>query len=265
MVNFNGNIIEVSEAHLDLSNDFFQNGLIITEKLMVIAHKIMFAELHYFNLMAAMRMSRVEIPLSFTPEFFENQINNLLEEFPQENLSIRFDILYHKNKINFSIKAKEIQNLYRFEDYPMDLYRESFVSNTFFDRINFLNPINHILDIYCQENDFADLLLQNYKKELARSLKGSIFVIKETTISTPSIEDGAKSSVLRNKILDTAKKLPEFDEVQEGGVFPFAVTKADEVFVAIDGEGIVSLKGFKKTEFSNEYTQSIVNQLFGLS
>uniref|UniRef100_UPI0039A48223 aminotransferase class IV n=1 Tax=Ornithobacterium rhinotracheale TaxID=28251 RepID=UPI0039A48223 len=264
MINFNGNIIQSAEAQLDLSNDFFQNGLIITEKLLVASHKILFAEQHYFNLMAAMRMSRIEIPLSFTPEFFENQINQLLEEFVQENLGVRFDILYHKNKINFVVRVQEISQLYRFEDYAMDLYRESFVSNTFFDRINFLSPVDHILGIYCQENDFSDLLLQNDKKELARSLKGSIFVIKGTTISTPSIEDGAKSSVLRNKILDTAKKLPEFDEVQEGGVFPFAVTKADEAFVAIDGQGIVSLKGFKKTKFSNEYTQSIVNQLFGI-
>lgn len=261
LINHNGQIVNITAAKLDLSNDFFENGLILTEKLMVLSHKIMFAEAHYFNLMAAMRISRIEIPLSFTPEFFEQQIQLLLEEYATPHLSVRFDVYYSKNKVHFIIKAEKAKRFYFIKEHKIDLYREAYVGNTFFDRLNFLNPVNHILEIYCKENDFDDLLLQNDQKKLARSVYGSVFLINGTKLSTPSIDDGAKDSVLRSKIISLAKKLPEFDEVVEGDIFPFAATKAEELFIAIDGKGVISLKSYKKTKYATDYTKSIINAI----
>ena len=261
LINHNGQILEETAAKLDLSNDFFENGLILTEKLIVLKRKILFAEAHYFNLMAAMRISRIDIPLSFTPEFFEQQIELLLEEYTSPNIIVRFDVYYSKNQVHYIIKAEEVKRFYSLKNYKIDLYREAYIGNNFFDRLNFLNPITHILEDYCKENDFDDLLLQNNQKKLARSVYGSIFLVNGTKLTTPNIDSGAKDSVLRAKIISIAKKLPEFDEVEECEIFPFAITKADEVFVAIDGEGVISLKSYKKTKYTNDYTLSIINAI----
>lgn len=260
-INFNGRIIKKSSVRLGLNNDFFKNGLILSEKLVVLNHKILFAEEHYFNLMAAMRMSRIEIPLNFTPEYFEQQINLIVEEYPCENLSINFQVHYDETRIHYTVEAVELKSFYEFKTYNIDLYREAYIGSTFFDRVNFLSPVNHILDIYCKENDFDDLFLQNNSKQLARTLRGSIFLINGTELITPKIEDGAKDSVLRNKVLTIANKLPEFDKVAEENIFPFAVMKTEELFVAIDDCGIISIKNYKKSQYANDYTKSIVNAI----
>ena len=47
---------------------------------------------HYFRLMASMRMLRMEIPMSFTLEFFENELINTVKQNNLENARVRFTV-----------------------------------------------------------------------------------------------------------------------------------------------------------------------------
>jgi len=67
MINSNGKFVEVSNTSLD-TNRGYAYGDALFETIRVNAGKILFWEDHYFRLMAAMRILRMQIPMQFTPE-----------------------------------------------------------------------------------------------------------------------------------------------------------------------------------------------------
>jgi len=73
MINFNGNIQPTSTFLIE-NNRGFLFGDAIFETLKIVDNKVLFAEDHYFRLMASMRICRMEIPMNFTLEYFEEQI-----------------------------------------------------------------------------------------------------------------------------------------------------------------------------------------------
>ena len=79
MVNINGNILEEQMLHYQLNNRGFNYGDAVFETIKVSHGKILFWEDHYFRLMASMRILRMEIPMNFTLEFLENEIQRLIE------------------------------------------------------------------------------------------------------------------------------------------------------------------------------------------
>ena len=76
MINFNGTITS-SDSNLLFNNRAFLYGDGVFETLKIIDNKILFLEDHYFRLMASMRVVRMEIPMNFTMEYFEEQVLSL--------------------------------------------------------------------------------------------------------------------------------------------------------------------------------------------
>src|SRR5690606_6944145 len=89
MINFNGTTLPVENARLSFRNRGFAYGDSVFETLRVINGKIIFWEDHYFRLMASMRIMRMEIPTSFSPEFLEAQIQELLKNNSLDNAAAR--------------------------------------------------------------------------------------------------------------------------------------------------------------------------------
>ena len=73
MINYNGQLYS-SETILSNSNRGFLYGDAVFETVKIVNSKILFLEDHYFRLMSAMRIVRMEIPMNFTMEYFEEQI-----------------------------------------------------------------------------------------------------------------------------------------------------------------------------------------------
>lgn len=81
-----------SEIEIE-NNRGFLYGDAIFETLKVVNFQVLFLEDHYLRLMASMRICRMEIPMNFTLEFFEEEI---LKTIKAENLpekSFRLDLL----------------------------------------------------------------------------------------------------------------------------------------------------------------------------
>ena len=79
MVNFNGNLVQPSDSVLPFFNRGFSYGDAVFETVKAVGGKLIFWEDHYFRLMASMRLLRMEIPMTFTPEYFVEQCNRLIE------------------------------------------------------------------------------------------------------------------------------------------------------------------------------------------
>jgi len=268
-INVGGLIVSQETATISIDNRAFINGDSVKEVLRVVNGEIKDWEDHYFNLMASMRIFRMNIPLSFTPEFFQEQINLVAEANQITNGKIlffvyrdtTFDLL--KSSINYLVKIENSNNTWEFytNEAEIDVYKDFAINQSFYSLVNAQKPEEYIAEIYRLENEYEDLILLNPQKRMARSLKGSIFIVKDGILKTPKVEEGVITSVLRKNFIKAIKSSEDFD-VEELEIFPFEIQKADELFILIDGEGILSITQNRKKTFAINQTQTIFNLYF---
>lgn len=267
-INLGGVITEQANAVVSTKNRAFRNGDAVKEVLRFVNGEIVDWEDHYFNLMASMRIYRMNIPLDFTPEFFQEQINILAEANQTKSGKVEFLTFrndeedYLKATINYivSIENNDEDWMFLENENEIDVYKDFTVNTAFYSLVNKYRPEENIAEIYRLENDYADIILLNANKRMARSLKGNIFVINDQTIRTPKKEEGVITSVLRTNFIKKINKAEEFT-VEEVDIFPFEIQKAEEVFILIDGVGILPITQNRKKIYTSTKTKSIFNYL----
>jgi branched-chain amino acid aminotransferase len=77
MINFNGTLYD-SEKQISVFNRSYLYGDGVFETLKIVNNKILYFEDHYFRLMASMRILRMKIPMNFTLEFLQSEMNRLV-------------------------------------------------------------------------------------------------------------------------------------------------------------------------------------------
>lgn len=260
IVNYKGDLISKSSQVFSFEHFAISKGEILQESLRLYNNEFLFKEEHYFHLMAQMRMARIDIPMHFTPTFFYNELAKLKNELNTENASFNFYVSANRYEPDFWITAKPLIHSLIFEsNFEVEQFRDTHVANGLHKRISFLEPKNRILKTYANENDYQDLILLNEQKSIAHSIKGNIFVIKDNSLFTPDLQQGALDNVFRDKLITACKRAPHFDEVKVEAVFPFSLMKADEVFILVNGEGVYPITKFRKKEYKTEFLPELIN------
>ncbi|MFA7688428.1 MAG: aminotransferase class IV [Moheibacter sp.] len=270
--NLNGSLENHSGAILNIDNRGFLLGDIIAETVRIADGKIRLWEEHYFNLMASIRIFRMRIPLEFTPEFLENEMIRTLEANQIQNAKLQIIIFRNpdsnqiltRSNISYLIKIEAVfpDSNYKWihEASEIEIFRDYTVNPTFLTQVRSHKPEEIVAAAYLQENDYTDLVLLNPEKRIARTVLGNPFLIQGNKILTPKISEGGIRSVLRNHL---CKLLSESDtfELEETEIFPFEMQKSDELFVLIEGEGILSIHQNRKKTYSIEKTREVFELL----
>ena len=97
MTNFNENILEDSLL-FSAQNRGLAYGDALFETIKSSYGKLLFWEDHYFRLMASMRIMRMEIPMNFTMEFLEEQIQKTVDANQLSNTSSRIKLTVFRNE-----------------------------------------------------------------------------------------------------------------------------------------------------------------------
>lgn len=268
-INVGGLIVDQENSTIKITNRAFSHGDAVKEVLRLVNGEIKDWEDHYFNLMASMRIYRMNIPLSFTPEFFQEHINLVAEANKLTNGKITFftfrnddeDLL--KSSIDYIVSIEGSDKTWELidGDAEIDVYKDFSVNTSFYSLVNAQHPEEYIAEIYRLENEYEDLVLLNSDKRMARTLKGSIFVLKDNVLRTPKSSEGVITSALRNNFIKVISK-EEAYTVEEVEIFPFEIQKADEVFVLIDGVGIQSISQNRKKIYQSTETKKIFEIYF---
>lgn len=271
MINFNGNI--TAEENILTQNRAFLYGDGVFETVKIINNKILFLEDHYFRLMASMRVVRMEIPMNFTMEFFEEQILNLVQE-KGISASARARITVFRNdgglylpktnEVSYLINASSLENtLYVLNtaQYEVDLYKDFYVSKQLLSSIKTTNKmINVTGNIFAHENGLANCLLINDTKNVIEGLQGNLFMLTGKKLITPLVSEGCLNGIMRKQILALAKKV-EGIEVVEEIISPFDLQKADELFLTNVIMGIQPITKYRKKEFTSNLAHLLVQKL----
>nr|WP_309760677.1 aminotransferase class IV [Flavobacterium sp.] len=279
MINFNGTIISEDVTVLT-KNRAFLYGDAVFETVKIINNKILFLEDHYFRLMSAMRVVRMEIPMNFTMEFLEEQIlsiaeNNQVIDSARARITVyRNDGGYYlpqNNSVSYLIHAVDLENkAYTIENkrYEVDLYKDFYITKQLLSSVKTTNKIINITgSIYANENGLDNCLLLNDSKNVVEALQGNIFMLQGNKLITPPISEGCLNGVMRRQILGLAKKIENI-EVVEGVISPFDLQKADELFITNVIKGIQPITQYRKKEFSTNMAVKLVdklNEMIGVS
>jgi len=272
MINFNGTIT-ASETNLLVNNRAFLYGDGVFESMKIVDQKILFLEDHYFRLMASMRIVRMEIPMSFTMEFFEDQILSLVKANDCCD-SARVRITVYRNEggnylplqrsVSYLINCSPLENkLYSIDSkpYEVDLYKDFYIAKQLLSTLKTTNKIlNVTASIYADENGLDNCLLLNESKNVAEALQGNIFMVLNGKLITPPLTEGCLNGVLRKQILNLASKMDNL-EVEEGEISPFDLQKADELFISNVIKGIQPISKYRKKEFGNTLATKLVTLL----
>ena len=273
MTNFNGNILE-DNTLLSIQNRGLVYGDALFETIRSSYGKLLFWEDHYFRLMASMRIMRMEIPMAFTMEFLEEQIQNTLDANQLSETSSRIKLTVFRNEgglylpntndVSFIISVKAIEyDFYILKDgfYEVDLFKDYYLSPSLLSTLKTNNKaLNVVGSIYAKENNLDNCFILNTDKQVVEALNGNIFLVKGNVIKTPPINDGCLKGVMRKQLIEIIKRMPEY-ELAEGSISPFELQKADEIFITNVIVGIQPVTKYRKKTFSNQVSKALLQKL----
>ena len=240
-------------------NNAFLYGDAVKVHFFIKNSQLIMAEECYFFLMASMRKMRMNIPLSFTLEFFsdiflaaiaENQVKEgVIELLAYRN---RDDGFSAKTPVHFYFEIRLKDEVLKISDkYELDLMKEISVNTNVLSNIKVHSPENIYAEIYAKENDLDDIIFLNPNKKIARTIYGNLLLLEENTIKIPKQTEGAYISPLMENFV-TFVHINNLATIEEAELSAFESQKAEEILVISDEKGIFTVSKIRNKEFGNE-------------
>ncbi|MEP1487583.1 MAG: aminotransferase class IV [Algibacter sp.] len=273
MINFNENILD-DDTILSIKNRGYAYGDALFETIKVTNGTVLFWEDHYFRLMASMRIMRMEIPMNFTMEYLQKQIESTLDANQLLKASARVKLMIHRNEgglylpstnaISFIITVKPlIQDIYELKNdfYEVDLFKDYYLSPSLLSTLKTNNKaINVIGSIYAKENKLQNCFVLNTEKQVVEALNGNVFLVKGHVIKTPPVDNGCLKGIMRKQLIEIIEKMPDF-ELEESAISPFELQKADEIFITNVIVGIQPITKYRKKTFESKVAKTLIQKL----
>ncbi|MCG2459982.1 aminotransferase class IV [Flavobacteriaceae bacterium F89] len=273
-VNFNGSLLLKDTNFLNHENRGLRYGDALFETLRIINGKIVFWEDHYLRLMASMRILRMEIPMTFTMEFLQEQLLRVILANDMENSPARVRLTVFRNNgglylpksndVSFIIEASALKDPYYTLDpssYEVALFKDFYVNANKLSTLKTSNKLTHVLgSIFSNENNYDNCLLLNQNKFVVEALNANIFLVVNNTVKTPPIMDGCLNGIIRKKLKEIFTRLGNY-AFEESSISPFELQKADELFITNSITGIRPITKFRKKEYSTKVALDLLGKL----
>lgn len=273
-INYNGKLLATDDAFLSTENRAFKYGDAVFDTLKYTNQQILFWEEHYLRLMAGMRILRMEIPMSFTLEFLEEEILKTINVNDLVSSPVRVRIIVFRkdgglytpktNEIDYLIEVQRLDS-YFFEinenPYEVELFKDFYVQPDLLANVKHTNRLVNIIgSVFAKENDYQNCILLNSNKNVVGALNGNLFLVEGKTLKTPLLTDGCLNGITRKVLLNMLEKTSDF-ELVETSISPFELQKADELFITNSIVGIQPITKYRKKEYANVIAKNLVGKL----
>ncbi|ANF51471.1 aminodeoxychorismate lyase [Chryseobacterium glaciei] len=245
---------------LNVKNRAFLMGDAVKVSFFVREGKLIMDEECYFYLMASMRKMRMNIPLTYTLEFFQSLFQkDIIEGKGILNGIINFQVFRNsdgvtlsKSSISYFYEVDEMDDILSVFQRPLelDIIKEINVNNNLLSNIRVHSPENIYGGIYAQENDLDDVILLNPNKRIARSTSGNLLFLEGNVIKIPKQSEGAYISPLLENFVTFLHK-NNLADTQEHEIIAFESQKAEEILMISDEKGIFSVGKIRNKTFEN--------------
>jgi len=240
--------------------------------------QLIMAEECYFFLMASMRKMRMNIPLSYTLEYFQELFGKEVISKGMQNGIIHFLVYRNsadqslqnqakriltegkKSSVSFWFEAVEKEDVLSLQHpVEMDLMKEIGVNTNLLSNIRVHCPENIYAEIYAQENDLDDVILLNPNKRIARSIYGNLMFLEGKTIKVPKQTEGAYISPLMENLITYIHR-NNLAEIEPSEMIAFESQKAEEILMISDEKGIFPVSKIRNKNFENQRFSEMIEK-----
>ena len=271
-VNLDGKLLEAKNPVIGLDNRSFRYGDCVFESLRGMHGKCCFAVDHYARLINGMKALKMAVPQSFTANFFEQSINQLLEHNGhKEGSRIRFSVFRnsegyyrpHSNQVSYSVESVALpNNMYAMNEKGLriDIFDEYKKPLNKFSSLKTANSLPFVLaGIYASERELDDCILLNEQGGIAEATSSNIFIIYNGVFYTPSVNQGCIEGIMRSKIIQFAQR--KNIGIQECTLGPSALIRADEVFLTNSITGIRWVGSYRQKRYFKKISDIILEEI----
>ena len=264
MINFDGTCYhKLSNVPYKLIN-YFSKLPIHTHHFIAFNRKLIQLEANYFSIMAALRRSRVIIPMKYTLEYFQDQAELIIDDNKATKYSLILIQFFRNNIPTKQVPISEcsfyMQNLkvdWKNEAISLTLYKDhSVLAGVYSNLFQTNEPLRKLAEVFAFENDFEACLLINNEKKIVESTRGAVFLIFDNKIYTPPLSSGVVNSVSRELLIDFISKNNSYEIIEED-IPVFNLQRAEEIFLFSFQHGLTKIIKFRKKVFVFEKSKTI--------
>ncbi len=240
------------------------------ETLRIHKGRICFWESHYFRLMSSMRILRMDIPLDWSPDNLASEIlqfNPELDSDYRVRLSIwRNGELGYKPTTNNIDWCLHVAGLNDF-GFPspvlsqkLALFQEHKKSKGLLSNLKMSQSALYILTAnFAQEQNVDDAILLSHDNYVLETSRGNVFLLKESSITTPSLDDGALRGVMREQVLKLSKGVGLI--IKEEKISPFDLLKAEEIWITNAIHGVMAVSEYRKSSYVSVWANKMQDEI----
>jgi len=272
-VNFNGKIIDENEPLFTSKNRAFRYGDGLFESFRAFGQKIPFFKAHFNRLLSGMKLLQMEIPLTFTEVFIQNEIQHLLRVNKFfKSTAIRFSV-FRNDGGKFLPKTNTVS--YLIESTPLN--ESGYVLNNKGLTIGIISDFSKVTTPFswfksanaqlyvaaalsAQSAGWDDALLKNAKNEIMEATSSNVFFVRENYLFTPSIDTGIVKGIMRQKVIEVALK-NNFVVYDEAAINEREIGTFDELFLTNSVKGIQWVSAYKSYRFFKKTAKLLIEKI----
>jgi len=274
-LSYNGNIIEETELSIGANNRAFQYGDGIFETMFVSGNKVQFFYDHLDRLIRSMKILKMEVPVKFTVDTMglQKEISKLLNKNKfHKGARVRMTVFRQSggfysptsNETEYMFQCSSLESdkfEFNIKGLYVDLYDEIPKPINYLSRLKTCSSMFFVMaGIYKTENQLDECILINTKGNIVEGISSNIFLVKENTIFTPSLREGCLAGIMRQKIIEIARK--QSFTVQDEAILKIDdLMGADEIFFTNAINGIRWVMGFKQRRYYNKVSNQLLESL----
>jgi len=263
----NGEIVLNADL-LTINNRAFRYGDGLFESFRLIDGKIPFLNQHLLRLKRGMKLLSYNSCDCLTEEALIESISDLcVKNNIEGSARIRLSVfrkdggLYapETNDFSFIIESNPLEH----NNYTLDTKGLIIgISKTVRKPINQLSEIkssNALLMVLAaqeaKKQRWNEALLLNERGSIAEATSSNLFIVKDKTIYTPPISDGALDGIMRQQIAKIIKDSSY--QLRVKSIEPTELETADEIFLTNSVKGIIWVVGYGQKRFFNKASREL--------
>jgi branched-subunit amino acid aminotransferase/4-amino-4-deoxychorismate lyase len=271
-INNNGTLLENSKHTIEAGNRAHLYGDGLFESIRVMNGRPLSLDLHYMRLMEGAQALKMRVPSFMTLEFFQESIVELIKKSQlEQGARVRFSLdriaggtykpisndctyfieIYPINENKFALNSKGLE-----VDLFMDLRKNKCKLSNYKTKNGLLYVMSSIA---AQENNLDEYLILNPQGNVLESSSCNLFVVSNSVLYTPGLDDGCLGGVMRMNIINLA--LANGIKVYECSILPQNLLAGTELFLTNAIKGLVWVGGYRTKRYTNEMARRLTDLL----
>ncbi|WP_306552291.1 aminotransferase class IV [Daejeonella sp.] len=271
-INLNGSIVSSDHQIFTVSNRGFRYGDGLFESMRYMNGQLKFPDLHIDRVLKGMKILKLENSFHLDSWFLREKV----EELARRNKigpDARFRLtvfrdsggLYspESNKMAYVLECQSMdESQYTFNNKGLiiDVYDELTKSVNILSNLKTCNSLIYVLaGIFKNQYKLDEVMILNQHGFLCESISSNVFVVYDSKLYTPSLNEGCIGGVMRQVVMRLA--IENGIELIEAQVNPDILNEADEVFITNAAKGIQWVMGYNSKRYFNEMSKFLSEKL----